>query len=288
MVVASWTDQNEWGDMPAAVEAISRYLVVEFMPYSPLIGKLRAATRIRDEEAARLTTMSVSTQTVSPGANVLSAGAKPEHLHFIFDGWAARYQVMPDGARQITGLVLPGDFCDVHATIMTAMDHDITALTECRVGTIDFADLDDLITEVPVLARAIWRTALIDLVILREAVGSLGRRDPLASAAHLLCELHMRLSIIGRVNDGRFSMPISQAEFGEVVGLTSDQVNRSFVDLQGRGLVEINDGEVTIRTLLALQDLAGFNAKCLSFQNMPINSLMTQQSRPRYTVAGGA
>lgn len=237
------------------------------MPYPPLIAKLRAATRIRDEEAGQLTSMAVSTKIVPAGVRVLSAGAKPDHLHFILEGWAARFRIMPEGTRQITGLLIPGDFCDVHANILTAMDDDITALTECRVGNFDVANLDNLITEAPVLARAIWRSVLIDLVILREAVASAGRRDPLASAAHLLCELHMRLSIIGRVKGGRFSLPITRAEFGEAIGMTSVQVNRSLEDLQSRGLVEINDGEVTILNLLALQGLAGFNAKYLDFRN---------------------
>jgi CRP-like cAMP-binding protein len=237
------------------------------MPYSPLVAKLRAATRIRDEDAARLTSTCVSTEIKSRGTKVVSAGSKPLHLSFIVEGWAARYRVMPGGSRQITGLLIPGDFCDVHATIMPAMDHDIVALTDCRVGSINIAGLDDLISEVPVLARAIWRSALIDLVVLREAFACLAAGDPLASAAHLLYELHMRMSIIGLVKGNRFDLPIAPEEFGEAIGMTPDQVNRSLEDLRSRGLLELKDREVTILDLPSLQGLAGFNAKYLSFGN---------------------
>lgn len=32
----------------------------------------------------------------------------------MLDGWACRYKILPNGLRQITAFMLPGDSCNVH------------------------------------------------------------------------------------------------------------------------------------------------------------------------------
>lgn len=42
------------------------------------------------------------------------------------------YKILKDGTRRITAFMMPGDSCDLHATIWCAMDHGITAIRDCK------------------------------------------------------------------------------------------------------------------------------------------------------------
>jgi hypothetical protein len=72
----------------------------------------------------------------APRRTVIREGERPDHVHLVVEGWAARYKLLPDGARQITAFLLPGDFCDLHVTILGEMDHSITTLTRAKVAYI--------------------------------------------------------------------------------------------------------------------------------------------------------
>ena len=54
-------------------------------------------------------------------------------MHLIVAGMACRHKTIENGARQIVGYLLPGDFCDLHVFILDQMDHTISTLTECAV-----------------------------------------------------------------------------------------------------------------------------------------------------------
>ena len=57
--------------------------------------------------------------------HIIFQGDRPGDVHLVMEGFACRSKVLPDGARQIMALLLPGDFCDLHVAILGAMDHDI-------------------------------------------------------------------------------------------------------------------------------------------------------------------
>lgn len=236
------------------------------MPYSPLIAKLRAVTRIRDEDAAKVNSTWINEYKTTAGSDIVSAGTRIESLRVILDGWAARYRMTADGNRQLTELLIPGDFCNVHATILPAMDHGVTALTDCRVGKIDVAALDNVIIEVPVLARAIWRSVLIDLTILREWIASADQHDPLKTVAHLLCQLHARLEIIGRVRANRFVLPLTDDDVASVCGLPAMPATNCLDELKDWGLISRKGEEITLNDLRAIHRFAGYNARHLQFR----------------------
>src|SRR5262249_27358133 len=136
--------------------------------------------------------------------DIISEGQRPDHLHLIVQGWAARYRILSGGSRQITAFLLPGDFCDLHASILKHMDHGITAVTNCKIAWIASDRFDQLTAEHPRLTRSLWWGTLLDESILRAWIVNLGRRDAYQRIAHLICELHCRLSMIGLAEDDRF------------------------------------------------------------------------------------
>ena len=181
----------------------------------------------------------------------------------MLEGWAARYKVLPDGARQITAFLIPGDFCDLHVTILAQMDHSITALSPVTVVDVPHEAIEELARSRPDLSRALWWTTLVDEAVLRSWIVSLGRRNACQRVAHLICEMHLRLTHIGLVKDDLFDMPITQEELGDAVGLTAVHCNRTLKKLHQEGLIEWRRGLVTILDLKCLRSAAGFDSTYL-------------------------
>jgi CRP-like cAMP-binding protein len=208
---------------------------------------------------------------VPANQDIISEGDRPDQVRLILDGWAARYKVVPDGGRQITAFLIPGDFCDLHVTILKEMDHSITALTPATVASIPHGELEALMKERPALARALWWSTLVDEGVLRAWIVNLGRRRAYESIAHLMCEMHIRMEHVGLVEDGRFDLPVTQEELADALGLTPAHVNRILQRLRTEGLITLKERLLTILEISGLRRVAGFDP----------NYLHTREGSPR-------
>ena len=184
-------------------------------------------------------------------------------MHAVLEGWAARYKVLPDGSRQIVAFLIPGDFCNLHVTILREMDHGIVALTPARVAYTAQGAMDDLTRGRVEIGGALWRATLIDEAVLRAWIVNIGGRDARERVAHLFCELHARLSLVGLTSDGHFDLPLTQEVIAEAMGLTPVHVNRTLQDLRAEDLIVFRSGVLTIPDVQRLQEVAGFEPKYL-------------------------
>ena len=223
------------------------------------IAKLSAASSLSAPDQHALSQMCRNARTVAAKHDIISEGDKPDHVHVVLEGWAARYKILADGSRQITAILLPGDFCDLHVTILARMDHSIGALSQTRVAFVPHQIMQDLPLHRPELGRALWRATLIDEAILRSWIVNLGRRDALERIAHLFCELHARLLLVGLVDEGHFALPLTQDVIADATGLTSIHVNRVLKQLRAPELIVLTKGELTTRDVRELGKIAGFD-----------------------------
>ena len=88
---------------------------------------------------------------------------------------------------------------------------------------------------------------------------SLGRRSALSKVAHLFCELHVRLGLVGLSDDTGYDLALTQIDLAECVGMTPVHVNRLLRDLREQGAVEFGRGRVTIGDLDLLRRIAEFD-----------------------------
>ena len=224
-----------------------------------LIARLEVVADLRDEDKALLADLCSDVRPVPAKKNILSEGERPEHLHLVVDGWAARYKILPEGSRQIVALLIPGDFCDLHVTILGHMDHGIIALTPCQVAYIPASKIDELTADQNGLTKALWWSTLVDEAVLRSWVVNAGRRDAYARVAHLMCEMHLRLKMIGLVTEDTFDLPMTQEELADATALTPVHINRTLQRLRGDGLIKLGGGSLTVLDVGQLQRVAGFD-----------------------------
>lgn len=245
----------------APQDACSRPLI-----QNPLLTKLRTVADLGEDDRAALDEVCADAREMAARRNIIREGERPDHVHLMVEGWAARYKLLPDGERQITAFLLPGDLCDLHITILGEMDHSIATLTRARVAFIP-RDAMDRLTERPTLAKAFWWTTLVDEAVLRSWIVNVGRRDALAAVGHLICELYVRMRNVGLTDDHHFEMPLTQEEIADALGITSVHVNRVLQRLRSERLISLKRSSLTILDYPRLEQVAGFSANYLHLRD---------------------
>src|SRR3954454_23798804 len=133
----------------------------------------------------------------APGQPLVRAHVTLSESILLFEGLACRYKDLSGGERQIMELHVPGDFVDLHGFLLKRLDHVVGALTPVRYAAVPHDALRRITETQPHLARILWFATLVDAAIHREQIVSVGRRTALSRIAHLLCELNVRLKIVG-------------------------------------------------------------------------------------------
>jgi CRP-like cAMP-binding protein len=232
---------------------------------NPLAARLATVTDLSAGDREELDRISFEAREVGPRRNIIREGDRPEYVHLIVEGWAARYKMLPDGGRQITALLIPGDLCDLHVTILGEMDHSIATLSPARVAYIPRARMEALSAR-PALARAFWWATLVDEAVLRSWIVNVGRRDAYEAIGHLMCELYVRLRTVGLTSDHRFELPLTQEDIADALGLTPVHVNRVLQRMRGEGLIVLKRGSMEILDQPRLERASGFNPNYLHIE----------------------
>jgi CRP-like cAMP-binding protein len=226
---------------------------------TPVSLKLRSGSDLTAGDIALLDGLLVNPRQLNAREDIVSDGDRPGDVRVILDGIACRYKVMPSGRRAITAFLLPGDFCDLHVCILGRMDHSIGTLTPCTVADFPQAMLDDVMQIRPRIARALWWATLVDEAILREWLVNVGQRPSDQKLAHLLCELRLRLEVVGLATSRSMKLPLTQEELGDTLGISSVHVNRVFQQLKHAGLVAMQGRETLFPNLPRLEKFGEFN-----------------------------
>lgn len=232
------------------------------MPHASWITKLHNLVdlTVKGERAVRALNSSVSS--ITRHRDFISRLKAPDYFYVIVSGWAARYCIRSDGSRRITGFMLPGDFCGIHAVTHSAMDHAIVALTNCEVAAIPIAEIEALCSNVPEFALALWRAKLVDEAMLRQWL--LSSSDALQATARMLCELSARAKAARLDVDGICALPITQEQLGDAVGITGVHTNRVLKILRTEELVDYAFGHLRVLRADKLSEIGQWNDRYLT------------------------
>jgi CRP-like cAMP-binding protein len=233
------------------------------------LKKLRRRIEISSDEERAIRDSVAELRSVSADELVVRAGEDLDSSLLLLDGWMARSKDLAGGERQVTEIHVAGDFADLHSFTLKRLDHDVTALTDCRVAVVPHERLREITERLPRLARVYWFSTSVDAAIHRELALSLGQRSAIGRMAHLFCELYVRLDVVGRARSDGYEFPLTQRELSECLGLTVVHANRTLQELRRRGLVELENRQLTIRNRRGLEGLAEFDPAYLYLDRRP-------------------
>lgn len=237
-----------------------------------LFRRLSTAAALDEDDRRAVEQLHERVGLFEPKKEIIGYGERPECLHLMMQGWAARYKSLPNGTRQIVGFLIPGDFCGLNMQILGTMDHSIVALSRCEVASISAKQFDKLTVR---LARTLWWASLVDEAVLREWLLNIGRRESYEAAAHLLCELYCRLEQVGLVDNGQIILPLTQEGLGDALGITAIHTNRVLQRLRREGLITFKSGTLTIHDFDALCEAGGFDPEYLHLKGPQVGATAT-------------
>ena len=203
---------------------------------------------------------------VGANGDIISEGDRPWESTILVEGFAARYKVQAEGVRRISAIHVPGDFVDLHSFLLRKMDHGVLALTACRVSAVPHDNLDRITREHPHLTRVLWLSTVIDGAVHREWLVQMAGGQAYRRTAHLICELFVRLRAVELTDGTSFAFPLTQTDFGDMVGITNVHMNRTLMELRSDGLVTWKGGTVTIHDWDRLKQIARFDP---TYLNLP-------------------
>ena len=222
-----------------------------------LVKKLGAYIDLSGEEKAILAKAAARPHPVEARCDVIREGDTPADVHLVVSGLACRYKLLSDGRRQIVAYLIPGDFCDMNVFILARMDHSIATISPAQMVRLPRDQVLDLLGY-PGISQAMWLATLVDEAVLREWVTNLGQRSAEHRLAHLFCELYMRMKTVGLTDGHDFELPVTQAELGDTLGLSTVHVNRSLQALRTADLVTFKGRKIMITDIARLMKISNF------------------------------
>lgn len=187
------------------------------------------------------------------------------HCPLLLEGFACCYKILECGERQIFALHLASHLCNLSSLLLERPSHSIGTLTPARVVFVPHATILDWTLHHPDRVLALWRTTLIEAANSQEWVVNVGRRTAYQRTAHLLCEFLLRMRWAGLAQGLACRMPFTQAELGDMLGLTAVHVNRILQSLRNEKLIDLRNGTLIVHDWLKLTLAAGFDPAYLHY-----------------------
>jgi CRP/FNR family transcriptional regulator, anaerobic regulatory protein len=183
-----------------------------------------------------------------------------EHIfvYRMIHGWASQTRRLADGRAQSILLFLPGDLFALKSMFLLRNAHTIEFLSDAVVERVDHQTLQRChVQDEDVSIRCIWQL-LEDDRRLQNLVVGLGLGNAEERLALLLIGFHERLAHCGNIapEAPNYLMPLTQAQLGAHIGITSVHINRVLRSFREAGIVTISGGSVRISDMCKLRGRA--------------------------------
>jgi CRP-like cAMP-binding protein len=229
----------------------------------PFVTKLDAHVTLSGKDREAVLSLPHRVVRTDAGRYMFREGDRATSCSVILSGFACRHKVLPDGSRQILAFHMRGDGVDIQNALMVLMEHNVQTLTAVEAAVIPAQAISELVSTRPALARALWIETLVEASIQREWTLNVGRRDARARLAHLLCEIGMKLEAAGLATRDRYTLPMTQEQLADAIGLTSVHVNRVLQSLASDGVISRDKRSLKMNDWDAVADVGQFTPEYL-------------------------
>lgn len=160
------------------------------------------------------------------------------------------------GQVQITGFMLPGELIGMDSLLNNRHVSNAIALEDSELCVMRLDELDRISTHLPALQKQLRRLMSKEINRAHNLMMNLGSLRSEQKLAAFLVNLSQRLGVLG-YSPYEFVLRMSREEIGNFLGLTLETVSRLFSRFSREGLLRIQQRNVLLLDLPALQSLAG-------------------------------
>ena len=195
----------------------------------------QAACAVLSQEEREDLATSGRTRTLERGGVLFSAGDDNDACATLLTGALKVSSVDASGEERILALIHPAGF--VGEMFRPFADHDVTALTDCRLCVFSRSSMEQALERHPALATALLRRSQDELHAARSLLELTGKQDAETRIAGLLLSLAHAASHSPCHPAERFDLPLTRGEMAQMLGLTIETVSRRLSRLEQEGII---------------------------------------------------
>src|SRR3569833_2247607 len=217
--------------------------VVRFAHHRPQLEESLVRGELKLKELLRDSSVSLAA-----GKTLIRAGTDHEFVYRLVSGWACRTRGIADGRDQIILKFLPGELIAIKSMYVSTHFDDVKILSNAVIERIHYSRLQQALNaDQDIANRCLWQLVEEERR-LHGWVFGLGQGSAEERLAMLLIDLRGRLALSGTIDREAltFSMPLTQTQVADRLGITPVHVNRTLRIFREAGVVTLRDGEVTI------------------------------------------
>lgn len=213
---------------------------------SCLAEKLKALAPITQEEAGLLAALEQERRDISRGDVLFEAGDPTRNLFVLKKGWVVSEAFNVRGTRSIVRVHHPGDIIGTSQIPYAKTPYCGIAKSDAVICPFPRDRLDALFQSSPRLAALLLTIAMIESAEQEDRASVFRRNDAVSKLALFVQQTFGRLKFMNRMLHDRFHCPLTQTDIGDVVGMTSVHVSRTFRRLEENGCLERNGSFIRI------------------------------------------
>ncbi|WP_229428698.1 Crp/Fnr family transcriptional regulator [Microvirga pudoricolor] len=205
---------------------------------------------LADDEVAEMERV-MSSFTLEPNQALVEEGDPKRRVFTLTSGMLRLSLMLPDGRRQITGFLMPGDYLGLSDDeVYSQTAEAVMPSVLCGFAT---ADMDKLMERYGRLKDRLHLMTRRALRQARESQMILGRLAPSEKVASFLLVMSARAAEHGQP-ESPVHLPMTRTDIADFLGLTVETVSRTFTKLKTQGLIRLPDPhsvEIVDKRLLA-------------------------------------
>jgi CRP/FNR family transcriptional regulator, anaerobic regulatory protein len=236
------------------------------------LRKLPMFQPVNSDELALIDRLKHSELQVDADTVLLQQGQTGAALYTLLEGWAIRYNLLPDGRRQILSVLMPGDFIGLQKRLSEGATYGVSTLTSARLCAFQRDALWTLHRDLPSLGYDLTWLAAQGEQVVDENLLTVGRRNARERVAALLLGLYER-AVHHQLPtpDGSLQFPLTQQHLADALGLSRVHIQRTLRALDREGLaVWTVPGRLALPNREALARIAGLHWPL----NLPLRPLI--------------
>lgn len=212
---------------------------------------------LSDDDLSFMESFKMGELRIDAGSPVILEGSNSPHFFTTLSGVGVRDKALPDGRRQITNFVFPGDLIGLQAGLLGEMKHGVEATTEMVFCVFSRERLWELFKSHPERAFDVTWLAATEQRSLSDALLSVGQKNGKEKIASLLLFVMRRAIESGYSKDeAKTTFPFRQQDIAEATGISIVYTNRMLQELRAEKLIHLQDGQLELLDVEALAELA--------------------------------
>ena len=221
-----------------------------------MMGSVCLPVGMPASEVAKLDELVKERLRIAKGQPLFLHGTSLDALFSLRTGSIKSQIVEASGHHQITGFYLPGEIVGLDGMFDGMHSSTSIAMEDSEVCVVKLDDIDEVSRYVPTLQHQVRHLMSKEIARSHQVLLALGSMRSEQRLAALLINLSQRLAALG-YSSTDFIMRMGREEIGNYLGLTLETVSRLFSRFARDGVIRVNQREIKILDMAALNELVG-------------------------------